>query len=242
MQIALGRDYFRSRFGRFPRVAYNVDTFGHAASLPGILRRFGQDRYVMMRPQEHELCLPAQLFRWRGFEGEDGVTVFRIARHYGTGRVREEHILASLEDLPEGVSHTMCFIGLGDMEAARRRRDRVVSRARRSDFGLPTRVFVAVALFRCGRTRFRAIARRDGELQHHAVGCYSVTRALKVGLRNAEHLLAQAEFAGADPSKLQTAWEFGLFQSFPRYVGWNLYSIGLSCTRRSARRRARQGG
>ncbi|MGB9624407.1 MAG: alpha-mannosidase, partial [Phycisphaerae bacterium] len=51
-QIKLGKEYCLARFGFFPRTAYNADSFGHAASLPGLLRANGQDRYVFMRPQE----------------------------------------------------------------------------------------------------------------------------------------------------------------------------------------------
>src|SRR3546814_2930517 len=81
-QIEIGKSYFESRFGQFPRTAYNVDSFGHAAALPRLMSGFGQDRYVMMRPQEHELPLPARLFRWRGHEGDPEVVTFRIARNY----------------------------------------------------------------------------------------------------------------------------------------------------------------
>ena len=35
-----------------------------------------------------------------------------------------------------------------------------------------------------------------GELQHHAVGCYSVYRPVKTAVRRAEHLLAQAQSLG----------------------------------------------
>ena len=219
-QLELGRDYFQSRFGEFPRVAYNVDTFGHAASLPRIMRRFGQDRYVMMRPQEHELALPARLFRWRGFEGEDEVTVFRIARHYGTGTVREEHILAALEGLPEGISHTMCFIGLGDHGGGPTEKQIAWCREHadsipgcRLVFSSPSRFFDCVA----GETARLPVV--TGELQHHAVGCYSVMRALKSGVRNAEHLLAQAEIAGGDSSKLTAAWEAVCFNHFHDTLG-----------------------
>lgn len=220
MQIALGRDYFQSRFRQFPRIAYNVDTFGHAASLPGIMRRFGQDRYVMMRPQEHELALPARLFRWRGFEGEEEVVVFRIARHYGTGRVREEHILAALEGLPEGVSHTMCFIGLGDHGGGPTEKQIAWCREHanaipgyRLVFSSPSRFFDCIA----GEAARLPLV--TGELQHHAVGCYSVTRALKVGVRKAEHLLARAEIAGGNASKLTAAWEAVCFNHFHDTLG-----------------------
>src|SRR3546814_18788261 len=70
---------------------------------------FGQDRYVMMRPQEHELPLPARLFHWRGHEGDPEVVTFRIARNYEIAELALEHVLASLKDLPAGVRHTLCF-------------------------------------------------------------------------------------------------------------------------------------
>ena len=41
-QIALGREYFEEQFGQFPETAYNVDTFGHAATLPRLMHDGGQ--------------------------------------------------------------------------------------------------------------------------------------------------------------------------------------------------------
>jgi len=104
-QIALGKAYFEGTFGRFPRVAYNVDSFGHAATLPGLMRAAGQDCYVMMRPQEHEKDLPARLFRWRGYEGGPEVTTFRVAGGYNSdphGNLRG-HVENALRGLPPGL-------------------------------------------------------------------------------------------------------------------------------------------
>src|SRR3546814_10300684 len=55
-----------------------------------------------------------RLFRWRGHEGDPEVVTFRIARNYEIAELTLEHVLASLKDLPEGVRHTMCFVGVGD--------------------------------------------------------------------------------------------------------------------------------
>src|SRR3546814_17239276 len=41
-QIEIGKSYFESRFGQFPRTAYNVDSFGHAAALPRLLSKIGR--------------------------------------------------------------------------------------------------------------------------------------------------------------------------------------------------------
>jgi alpha-mannosidase len=201
-QIELGRDYFQSRFGQFPRVGFNVDSFGHAAALPGLMRRYGQDRYVMMRPQEHEKALPARLFRWRGQENGEEVTTFRIARAYATRDVTAEHILASLEGLPAGISHTMCFVGVGDHGGGPTERQIQWCRDHtevfdgcRLEFSSPSRFFDAVSQDAAD------LPLVTGELQHHAVGCYSVSRAIKVAVRRAEETLAQAEIvAEADPA------------------------------------------
>ena len=227
-QIELGRDYFLSRFGQFPRIAFNVDSFGHAAALPGLMRRFGQDRYVMMRPQEHERPLPARLFRWRGEDGGEAVTTFRIAGDYATREIGADHVRASLADLPEGVSHTMCFIGVGDHGGGPTERQIAWLREHADAFEGCRLVFSSPARF------FDAIEREGaplplvtGELQHHAVGCYSVVRAIKVGVRLAEEALGQAEIvAAADPApdpgtaeRLDAAWRAVCFNQFHDTLG-----------------------
>ena len=226
-QIGAGRRWFEARFGQFPRVAYNVDSFGHAAALPDLMRRNGQDRYVMMRPQEHELSLPARLFRWRGLEGGE-VTTFRIAREYATREVTEAHIRAATDQLPPGVSHTMAFIGVGDHGGGPTERQIAWCRDHaeafdgcRLKFSSPGRFFDAV------EAEGAALPLVEGELQHHAVGCYSVMRAIKLGLRDAEDALGQAEIlAAADPApeadtaaRLEAAWLEVAFNQFHDTLG-----------------------
>jgi len=226
-QIALGKSYFESRFGSFPRVAYNVDSFGHAAALPRLMRAHGQDRYVMMRPQEHECSLPARLFRWRGYDGDPEVATFRIAGNYETSRpITVEHILAALEGLPAGVHHTMCFVGIGDHGGGPTERQIEWCRAHanaipgcRLIFSSPSRFFDAV--------KDASLPLVTGELQHHAVGCYSVTRSIKLGVRDAEHRLRQAEIVAAfDPAtqgeageRLQQGWRYVCFNHFHDTLG-----------------------
>ncbi len=215
-QIALGRKYFESRFGVFPEIGYNVDSFGHTASLPSIMRRAGQTKYVMMRPQEDELTLPARLFRWRGFAQDEGITTFRIAGSYTTEEMTREHVLASLERLPTGVSHTMCFVGIGDHGGGPTERQIAWCRENadaiagcRLKFSSPSRFFAAVA------AEGGALPEFTGELGVHAVGCYSVTRAIKTAVRRAEHVLQQAEIVArtdreacaALGARLDHAWE-----------------------------------
>jgi len=227
-QIQLGKEYFLSRFQAFPRTGFNVDSFGHAASLPRIMRQHGQDRYVMMRPQEHEMDLPARVFRWRGSDCEDAVTTFRIAAAYATVHVAEEHVLASLQDLPPGLSHTMCFIGLGDHGGGPTERQIEWCRAHarsipgcRLVFSSPSQFFDAV------EEEAPELPRVTGELHYHAIGCYSVMRPVKVAMRRAEHQLQQAEItAEIDPRpdpetklRLKNAWQQVCFNQFHDTLG-----------------------
>ena len=223
-QIELGKEYFLDRFGIFPRIAYNVDSFGHAASLPALMRSCGQDRYIMMRPQEHEMALPGRVFRWRGHEGSQEVTVFRIARGYCTGnQLSLDHVRAALNDLPNGIDHTMCFVGLGDhgggpterMIASIREHQNAIDGAKLV-FSTPARFFDAIA------KQTKSLPLVTGELQMHAVGCYSVHRPVKVLVRRAEHMLHQAEIAiekgpnaeSGTIDRLKDAWRTVCFHQF----------------------------
>ena len=227
-QIALGKAWFRKWMGTFPKVAYNVDSFGHAATLPGLMREAGQDAYVMMRPQEHELALPARLFRWRGYADGPEVVTFRIAKAYCTpdGKL-EEHVAASLTELPEGVDHTMCFVGVGDHGGGPTEEMVAWIREHRDAFPGARLVFSSPErFFRAVRPSLARLPLVVGELQQHAVGCYSVHRPVKVALRRAEHRLAQAEAIGKgkgmpveDRRALDVAWNRVCFHHFHDTLG-----------------------
>lgn len=226
--IAIGQDYFHSRFGRVPRIGFNPDSFGHAATLPGMMRAAGQPYYVMMRPQEHEHALPARLFRWRGYADGPEVTVFRIAGSYNMWAGDPAHLARATSELPPGVEHTMCFGGIGNHGGgptesliAWLKENRDCVPGWRVEFSTMERYFAAVA------PQLTQLPQVTGELQMHAIGCYSVGRPIKVAVRQAEHLLAQAEVAAAlDPlppagqaTRLHEAWEWLCFHHFHDTLG-----------------------
>ena len=113
-QLIHGQRYFRDRFGVAPTTAYNVDSFGHTASLPDILTEYGYTAYVFRRPEQHQVALPANTFVWRGVKGAE-VTAFRIVPGYVanfaelTGQVR-----LAIEAADPRLGHTMCFYGVGN--------------------------------------------------------------------------------------------------------------------------------
>jgi alpha-mannosidase len=228
-QIELGRAYFKSKLGLFPATAYNVDSFGHSSFLPELMAGAGQANYVMMRPMKNEMTLPARLFRWRGRVGGPEVTTFRIAHAYCTSRgITLEHVEESLTELPAGIEHTMCFVGLGDhgggpseemIAWCRKHRDAIPGA--RLEFSSPARFFRAVARQKA------ALPVVTGELQMHAIGCYSVHRPVKLGIRRAEHLLAQAEeavktdkaLARQHAKDLEKGWQWVCFNHFHDTMG-----------------------
>ena len=229
-QIELGKRYFESRFGSFPRIAYNVDSFGHAKSLPDIMHAAGQDRYVMMRPQQAELNLPNNLFRWRSTEDGPEVITWRIVKEYNLGTdMQESKVRAAFSELPEGIDDCMLFVGFGDHGGGPTERQIQWLRDHKDAFNDFKMVFSSPSKF------FEAIwSKRDklplivGELQHHAVGCYSVYRPIKTAVRKAEHAVRQAElFCAAEPSfvpsdasvQIEEAWKRIAFNHFHDTLG-----------------------
>lgn len=238
-QIALGRAWFEKHLGLFPRIGYNVDSFGHTAALPDVLAAHGQPNYVFMRPMAHETQLPANIFRWRGRPGGKTVNAFRISAGYATiFPPNLEMVEMSLAPLPAGVTHTMCFLGVGDhgggpnehmIQWVRDHRDAIPGA--RLEFSSPERYFRAL------QPELKHLPLVTGELQMHAIGCYTGHRPVKLGVRRAENLLALAERAltKAPPAVRRAArpvidesWRTLCFNSFHD-------TLGGSCTPSAAR-------
>ena len=180
-QLEVGQDYYRRKFGSAATVGYNVDSFGHTAYMPRLLRQAGIDSYVFMRPGPHEMDLPANLFRWRSPDGCE-VTVYRIAGVYCSDAedIRQQ-VEKAVASMPAGVDESMCFFGVGDHGGGptKRQIDWIIANAEaiegvRLIFSHPRAFFDAVA------PHSAALPAVDDELQHHAIGCYSVERRIRV--------------------------------------------------------------
>jgi len=229
-QLLAGQGYFRARLGREATVGYNIDSFGHSAYLPRFLSEAGIDSYVFMRPDPNELELPANLFTWRSPDGAE-VLAFRLPRPYAT-RAAEipDHVERALAAVPPGIEHTMCFFGVGDHGGGPTcDQIRWIAGNRKSipgarlEFSHPRAFFDAVA---GARSDLPVV---EGELQHHAIGCYSVERRIKTAMRRAEAGLEQAQAVldlhgeagpeGGWARTLESAWEAVLFNQFHDILG-----------------------
>ena len=221
--------YYRRVFGTQAQFGYNVDSFGHNGNLPQILTKSEMPRYVMMRPMEHEKALDAHAFNWRGVDGSV-IPVFRIPFGYCTGW--DEDLKGQLDRLESHVENydepEMFFYGVGNHGGGPTVKQlRTISAWMQDNadlrFGNPADFFEYV---QDGKGLHRTV---EGDLQHHAIGCYSARSEIKKNNRRAENRLLAAEKLATvaerviglkDPNdKLRRAWGDVMFNQFHDIMG-----------------------
>ncbi len=225
--IEAGKKYFAEKFGREVTIGYNVDSFGHAGSLSRILAREGYKYYIYMRPGAHEKDYPSdsQIFWWQASDSEDKLLTYRIPSPYCCNAEQlDEHIKNTINSSDCSLGHIMCFFGVGDHGGGPTREQIEFIRHNKKKydgfeliFSHPQKYFDAIA------DKTDNLPTVKGELQHHAVGCYSVLHPLKKAIKSAEHKLVQAQdlseflsqYSAADTSEiLEKSWEDVLFNQF----------------------------
>ena len=223
-QALYGQRWFQDRFGRIARVGFNPDAFGHAATLPQILLRSGLEATCFLRPQRHEMELPAHLFAWEGADGSR-LPAFRILFEYlAPGDDLEPHVRRCADELAAAPTDLMCFYGVGNHGGGPTVKNLEQIRALDGANGLPPLVFSSPDRYLdeviAGRPELPVVR---GELQHHARGCYAAHAGIKRWNRRAEAQLMAAErltelarrVAGARAVEdLSRAWKGVLFNQF----------------------------
>lgn len=225
-QIAEGRRFFREAFGVAPIVAYNFDSFGHSAGLPQILAAAGYAMYIHMRPQEAELALPADLYRW---EGAGGTTILGLRIAVGLYHTEydnlEERLKAGAEMALRLGRDVPVFWGIGDHGGGATRADlaliaRFAAAETRVRFlhSTPERLYETLTAARAHAPLVR------GGLQRVFTGCYTSLSRIKRGcaaslgrMLQAETLRAMAWWrgdAGYPEAALDDAWRKHLFNDF----------------------------
>jgi alpha-mannosidase len=191
-QIIHGQRYFKDRFGVNPKVGYNVDSFGHPATMPDVLASHEYIGYVFHRPGAHQVELPSQTFRWRGANGGE-VIGFRISPAYVTfSDDLYGQIMLSIEAANPELGHTMCFYGVGNHGGGPTKTniEYILENAKAFPdaelrFSTPQAFFDAIEP---DRDRLPIVT---DELQHTFPGCYSVMHDIKQLQQRGEHLLDQ---------------------------------------------------
>lgn len=223
-QALYAQRYFKEKFGVTARVGYNVDSFGHAGTLPQILKKSGLDYYVFMRPSPPEKGLPGRLFWW---ESDDGsrVLTFRIMFEYLTwGKEISQHVLRSAEELKAPVNDLMCFYGVGNHGGGPTKDNIESIQHLNSDPDYPTLIFsTPQRYFSVVEAQNLPLPVVHDDLQHHASGCYAAHSGIKQWNRQAENSLIAAEkfctiatwvASQPYPADFAHAWKGVLFNQF----------------------------
>jgi len=224
--ILEGRRWFKKAFGVEPRVAYNFDSFGHSGGLPQLLRQAGYEMYIHMRPQPHELALPADLYRWRGVDGSEVIGYRMEVGLYHTERDNIEEKIAAGVDLALRLKRDVpVFWGLGDHGGGATREDlaridALMARETRVAIvhSTPDRFYEAVA----EAARNAPVVK--GDLQRCFTGCYTSLSRIKRRAVESLGTLVQSEAAAtaawwlrgdAVPIEdLRDAWRAHIFNDF----------------------------
>jgi alpha-mannosidase len=224
-QLLYGKGYYRERLGVEITVGWGLDTFGHNAQTPQILRRAGYNSFWFARgvPDPE---VPSE-FLWQGLDGTQ-IPAFWLplsyAVLYGSPRTLPEFTrfcqerFRALERHSRGL-HRVGLAGADVSEPEAHVPEMVAAFNRQSvipfemRIGVPTE-YEAVAAQRTNRPVIH------GELNPIFQGGYSSRIELKQRLRHLEHLLLTAEKLGAllqglgvpmDQEVIWRAWEPVLF-------------------------------
>lgn len=219
----LSQRYFQEKFGVMAKTGYNVDSFGHNASLPQILKKSGMDSYVFMRPSMEEQGREEEVFRWEGADGSQ-VTAYRIPELYNIDTKRLELIEEIKNRADEKDVDMMAFYGVGNHGGGAT----IQLLDKMSQLNVPDLVYSVPDQYFAGLDTGRLPVLR-GELQHHARGCYSACSFIKMSNRKCENnLLAAEKFAMMamhltgiryPRKKFEKAWKNILFNHFHDIMG-----------------------
>jgi alpha-mannosidase len=219
--------YFREKFGVTARTGFNVDSFGHAGTLPQILKKSGLDYYVFLRPMPHEKGLPSRLFWWQS-DDLSRVLAFRIPFEYlSWGKDVEAHARRCADEMKEPVDEFMCFYGVGNHGGGPTIVNLESIRCLNEDPEFPARLICSTpeVFFQAAETKGWRIPVVQSELQHHASGCYAAHSGIKRWNRLAENRLLASEklavaaacWAQRPPgyqNEFARAWKNVLFNQF----------------------------
>ena len=223
--------YYLEKFGKKAEIGYNVDSFGHNAMLPQLLKESGLRGYVFMRPnpqEEKSYPFPNTSFIW---ESPDGTRIptFRITGTYGTAtpELSLKWTRAALERAEQFSIPDMAFYGIGNhgggpsIEVLKAMNE-LIKESKPGDYA-----YSSPNAFFDELDEDKLPVLRD-ELQHHASGCYTTVMEIKELNRKAEQRLLAAEKYAAlaewlgfdvDTSTLAEGWKTVLFNQFHDIMG-----------------------
>lgn len=219
----ISQRFFKESFGETAKTGYNVDSFGHNAAIPKMLKNSGMSAYVFMRPGPHENPDLCELFNW---ESDDGTSVptFRIFERYNITIGTFGEFSNSAARLDSGSGSQMAFYGVGNHGGGP-----TISLLNKMKAELDDRFIYSTPdeYFKDVDTSKRPVWRSD--LQFHAKGCYTACSSIKRHNRKSENMVLACEkyaslsrhlLGTAYPdAELKRAWKNILFNQFHDIMG-----------------------
>jgi alpha-mannosidase len=192
-QVTSGLRYFREKFGVRPRVAFNVDPFGHSRGLVQVLKQAGYVGYLFCRPDAQHLALASDDFVWVGYDGST-VLAHRSSEHYNSERGRARAKAERWLQANAGRDDGLLLWGVGNHGGGPSREDLRALAAlaaeiadRRIVHGKPEDYFDRLA------DRAASLPRHDADLNPWAPGCYTSMSTIKRAHRRLEGRLYSTE-------------------------------------------------
>lgn len=217
----ISQRYFLEKFGVTASTGYNVDSFGHNAALPKILRNSRMDSYVFMRPMANEKKLPKSLFKWESMDGSS-VAAYRIPIAYNITNERFS-AFGEIADMNEGTP-MMAFYGVGNHGGGP-----TVELLEKMHNELGDNYVFSTPADYFSETEKLNVPVVCDDLQYHAKGCYSAYSQIKTNNRLSENLLIESEKYSAlskelvgtlyPSEEILRGWKNVLFNQFHDILG-----------------------
>lgn len=186
-----GQRYFERALGRRARVAFLPDSFGHPPTLPQLFRQAGLEYFAFMRPGQHELDLPSNLFIWEGPDGSRVLTA-RLETYNTNPVTIIPSLTRNLEWRPADAPEWIGLFGVGNHGGGPTKRVIASLREAAASPDWPTlRMGEMAGFFDRAAKAEHPVVRH--ELQYHARGCYSAYSPIKQLNRRSEEALLVAE-------------------------------------------------
>ena len=189
-----GQHYFLEKFGKIATSGYNVDSFGHNGNLPQLLKKMGLNHYVFMRPGKSEKDLPSSVFEWVGIDGSSVVT-FRIPPNYNNssdwGDLLDDKISMIQKYIDDEKHPLMAFYGVGNHGGGPTKENlMILDKYCEQDASI---IYSDVAKYFEDLSHDTLLDVVKGDLQFHAIGCYSAYSEIKQLNNKAEQALMTTE-------------------------------------------------
>lgn len=186
--------YYLEKFGKLCDVGYNVDSFGHSAMLPQLLRQSGMVGYIFSRPRPEENPDIPYEFTWESPDGSQvtGVRLMAYAGPARRGTARPDFFQDRIDTrremgskLPGTYFYGVGNHGGGPTIALLQELERIMAQDPNVIYSWPGKYISAL--------QQHSLPLWDQELQVHAIGCYSAYLPVKQQNRRAETALLSAE-------------------------------------------------